>query len=325
MEPAGHPRGVLLVANDRALEWLRPLLASLRHHDPDLAVLVVPFDDEHHRVSALVEGLGIDLWAPEPLLALADRIGRAVLAGAPPGSRSGHFRRLLALEAPFDQTLYLDNDIVVTGDLSDSFAAAAAGGRRWTFTDTSDGCSYATEEALAAARSRGGGRQWCSGSFFVTRQQGALLQIAQACSDVDPASSGFFADDQGFINWLVDRHPGDAAMLCDVGGHGGTWAGNETARRAASRGGAGGPPTTLLHWAGVPDPVLGMPAFRTWAGYRLRAVGAPAEAPAAVADLARSCRRGLAPRVERARTRLTHGLRPLPRMPGRARRRRRSS
>ena len=46
-------RGVYTLANDPMYDWLVAFLESMREHEPDLPIVVIPFDDRIERVARL--------------------------------------------------------------------------------------------------------------------------------------------------------------------------------------------------------------------------------------------------------------------------------
>ena len=70
-------RGVYIVAYDKVAENAIALMSSLRIHDPDVPVFLIPFNDDHQRVaSRLAELYDVQLFPDlEFLEALTKQIG----------------------------------------------------------------------------------------------------------------------------------------------------------------------------------------------------------------------------------------------------------
>ncbi|MFF7636341.1 hypothetical protein ACFZB9_24815 [Kitasatospora sp. NPDC008050] len=101
-------RGVYFVANDRVFDLATVFLTSFRRHNPDIALRLIPFDAEHHRLAALGERYGFTLWADQELLSRCDEISLAFHEHP-----KGHFRKLAAWAGEFNEFLYIDSDTAV--------------------------------------------------------------------------------------------------------------------------------------------------------------------------------------------------------------------
>ena len=114
-------RGVYTLANDGVYDWLAAFLASYHDHEPNLPVIVIPFDDRMDRVRTLRERFRFEIFEGDCLREL-DRIGATYF---PDNYNWTHvFRKFAAFWGPFERFVFLDSDIVLLGPLGEFFDRA---------------------------------------------------------------------------------------------------------------------------------------------------------------------------------------------------------
>ncbi len=113
-------RGIYIVANDRVLENAIALLNSIRLHDQEIPVYLIPFNDEYQNVLATLNRLHrVQLFPDIELIErLTNRVGeifdRDFL------KLPNKMRKLAVWFGEFDEFLYIDTDIVVFDKISET-------------------------------------------------------------------------------------------------------------------------------------------------------------------------------------------------------------
>lgn len=117
------PEGVLCLANDAVIGDLTALCESVRRHDPQLPLTVIPFDDRVERTRRLLAGFGFDLFSG-PQLEEMDELGRRYWPGETFRPRT--MRKFCAFTGAYERFLFLDSDIVLFESMEPFFAAFRA-------------------------------------------------------------------------------------------------------------------------------------------------------------------------------------------------------
>ncbi|MEP0920936.1 Npun_R2821/Npun_R2822 family protein [Leptolyngbya sp. ST-U4] len=105
-------RGIYIVANDRVLDQSIALLNSLRLHDPDTPIVLIPYDENYHQVAAALARHQVQLF---PDLNLLERCSQRLhqIFGDRFFDKPNKLRKQACWLGPFDEFLYIDTDIVV--------------------------------------------------------------------------------------------------------------------------------------------------------------------------------------------------------------------
>ncbi|MGB7251408.1 MAG: hypothetical protein WBC73_20910, partial [Phormidesmis sp.] len=115
-------RGVYIVANDKVAENAIALMSSLRLHDPEVPVYLIPFNDDYH---AVAERLG-DLYDVKlfPDLAFVEALTQKIGNIFPRDflALPNKMRKLAAWFGPLDEFLYIDTDILFFTPVSETLA-----------------------------------------------------------------------------------------------------------------------------------------------------------------------------------------------------------
>ncbi len=110
--------GMVIIANDRVIDWLLPFLESYATTSSAIPLYIIPYDDNLVRTRQAAELYGAEVvsFDSDELDALAKR-----LYPLNPGHRR-RLRKLLALSLPVDEVIYLDVDTLILRDLSTRLA-----------------------------------------------------------------------------------------------------------------------------------------------------------------------------------------------------------
>ncbi len=113
-------RGVYIVANDRVADNAIALLSSLRLHDPDLPVIMIPFNGECQKVSeVLTNYFNVQIF---PDLDFLEEFTATIGSIFPPDflKLPNKMRKLAAWFGPLEEFLYVDTDIITFRPLTES-------------------------------------------------------------------------------------------------------------------------------------------------------------------------------------------------------------
>ncbi|MFZ9736656.1 MAG: Npun_R2821/Npun_R2822 family protein [Prochlorotrichaceae cyanobacterium] len=113
-------RGIYILGNDRVIDDAIALLNSIRLHDPDTPIVLIPYDEQYQKIAEISgEKFGVQVY---PDLELVDRISHRLhdTFGTKFFARPNTFRKEACWYGLFDQFLYLDTDIVVFEKIIDT-------------------------------------------------------------------------------------------------------------------------------------------------------------------------------------------------------------
>ena len=273
--------GIYILANDRVYDWTVALLESLRAHDPDLPIVLIPFDANMSRLSAHARTYRFDLAKDSSLQAL-DEIGWTLAEGRPAGWIP-MFRKLYAFWGPFDHAMYLDADIIALETLSDVLRAFAQSGRDFCYFDGTDEYVYRTASFIREMKARYGARLFNAGFWCARKGALSLQRVAEGVKAASAIREELLPDimEQSAVNYLIQtaglNYGGLQDLLPGMASH--HWA--VRWRRIERRDGAyrvghrASPDferrVKVLHWAGIRLSPL-MPYRRLFLKYRLRSL-----------------------------------------------------
>ncbi len=206
-------RGVYVLANDAVIEAFLALVHSLRRHDPELPVTVIPYNDALAELRKLAPQLRFDILDEAPCRrfdALAQQVNGSPLA-------AGMFRKHAAFAGPYDEFIYLDADIVVTSSLQEILTAFAASPYDLVYFDPDMSQVYLPE--LAAQMIATHQAQGFNAGVFVARKglvsdadRGRLAPEAAQLRDQLKVS----AIDQPFLNYTMHRLRRRLALITEL-------------------------------------------------------------------------------------------------------------
>jgi len=109
-------RGIYFIANDSVLELTIAFLNSLRVYNPDIAVCLIPYDNNIDMLKMLRRKYNFIIFKDVSLLKTCDNISKDFH-----GDIKGHYRKFAIWEGVFDEFIYIDIDTVILHDLSANF------------------------------------------------------------------------------------------------------------------------------------------------------------------------------------------------------------
>ncbi|UOM36759.1 hypothetical protein [Acuticoccus sp. I52.16.1] len=208
--------GIVFSANDAVLSWTLPFLTSLRAHNPDIPLALIPFDADCEGVLDLAGRFGFTVFEDESFGRL-EAIGARLELGH--SSYGPHwFRRYAAFWGPFERFAYLDARQVILGDLTAFVEATATFGIDLAYYDTELDQVYAPGPMRTRFLREGGARgfnsgRWASRRGLFTVDDFETLVEAQMTvrSELNPRNT-----DQAFINHACDAHGVRMVKISDL-------------------------------------------------------------------------------------------------------------
>ncbi|MEM8544752.1 MAG: Npun_R2821/Npun_R2822 family protein [Cyanobacteria bacterium P01_H01_bin.119] len=271
-------RGVYIVANDKVADNAIALLSSLRLHDPDLPVVMIPFNDSHQQASSVLQrDYGVELFEDYVFLEdLTQTIGEIFPKDflALPNK----MRKLAAWFGPLDEFLYIDTDILLFDSLNstlDYFAQADFLCCDYHFKGRGLGDVFSpvvleqqifTETDVQDVFNSG---FWGSKKSALSLEQlYTRLKECAAHREYFDFSSG--TTDQPIMNYLVLKSiPRRLNLVKANPNEPGSWGGTPHFQERDHRLYDGDRPLRYLHWAGTPMRPGG-PYRQLWEYYRYR-------------------------------------------------------
>jgi hypothetical protein len=198
-DDAARRRGVYTLANDGVYDWLVAFLESMREHEPDLPIVVIPFDDRIDRIARLRSTYRFDIM-DDPLLAETDRMGATYYPGDALWPHA--FRKLAAFWGPFENFAFFDSDVVILQPLREYFDKAEVT-PGFVCGDLDVAQCFVPGNLRDAMLSTGQITGFNTG-FFMSRRNAFTFEHMQSLADEGLAiKNGFTFGDQPFINWCV--------------------------------------------------------------------------------------------------------------------------
>lgn len=111
--------GIYIVANDTVIEQTIAFLKSLRYHDQDTPIILIPFDANYERVLEVAQPFGVERFedlqfVDELCLKLHDIFGKGFF------NTPNKQRKQACWFGPFERFLYIDVDIIVFEKIFDN-------------------------------------------------------------------------------------------------------------------------------------------------------------------------------------------------------------
>ncbi len=285
-------RGIYIIANDKVTDHAIALLNSIRLHDADTPIVMIPYDDNYHNIAhTLHKHYGVGIYED---LTFIDRLSNKLYEtfGGKFFARPNQFRKQACWFGPFDEFLYIDTDIVVFEKIIDNLNYLNntdficcdyqhAGGIKNVFT------TQVIEEKLFTESEVKGifnGGFWGSKKNLISEQD--LYETFAECA-AHPEYFDFSekTSDQPIINYmLLKRIPRRFNIVRREGKAPGSWAGTSYFQTQGHI--LIDPvikqPLQYLHWAGIRIQP-GCPYWEIWEYYRnLNSALPPADFPAPV-------------------------------------------
>lgn len=113
-------RGIYICANDRAIDQSIALLNSIKLHDQQTPIVLIPYNEPYDKIAQLLaDSYGVSVYQN---LEMIDRLLNHLFEafGKDFFARHDQFRKMAAWFGEFDEFLYIDTDIVVFEKIIDN-------------------------------------------------------------------------------------------------------------------------------------------------------------------------------------------------------------
>ncbi len=199
--------GVYFSANDRVYDWTIAFLNSYRTFNPDLRLLLIPFNDECDRILKLQDTYNFEIYT-DPSFERLEAIGQAFELGHTP-TGPYWFRRYATFWGPCDRFMYLDARQVVLADLQPVIRALDAYDFELLHFDCAIDQVYAPGDFRRQLLRQGKARGFLSGLWAARKGLFRLEEFEQLATtalqirdQLNPRNT-----DQAFINYCCDMKP----------------------------------------------------------------------------------------------------------------------
>ena len=284
-------RGIYITANDKVTDHAIALINSIRVHDLETPIVLIPYDDNYHQVAEILkERHGVRVYED---LEFIDRLSNRLheIFGGNFFARPNQFRKQACWFGEFDEFLYIDTDIVVFEKLIDTLNYFSEydflscdyqhlGGIKNVFTPK------VIEDNLFAANELQdifNGGFWASKKGLISEQD--LYDTFSECA-AHPEYFDFSqkTSDQPIINYMIlKRIARRFNIIRRPDGAPGSWAGSSHFVLDGDRliDPSVDQPLQYLHWAGIRIQP-GCPYWQIWEHYRYLHEPKPLETPQVV-------------------------------------------
>lgn len=268
-------RGIYIVANDRVADNAIALLSSLRRHDPNVPIVLIPFDQRYQGVAERLQRYQVSLF---PDLAFLEAFTQKIGEIFPKDflALPNKMRKLAGWFGPLDDFLYIDTDILFFGPVTETLAYLEQAdficcdyhfkgrGIQDIFSQRVIDDGIFTPEALQDVFNSG---LWGSKKGAISLEQ--MYDLLQDCAqhrEYFDFSSG--TTDQPIINYLALKAIPRRLNIAKANpSEPGSWGGSPHFEQRDRRLYDGDRPLRYLHWAGTPMRPGG--PYRTlWEYYR---------------------------------------------------------
>ncbi len=199
--------GVYFSANDKVYDWTIAFLNSFRTFNPDLRLILIPFNEKCDRILQLQTQYDFEVYI-DPSFTRLEAIGKAFELGH---TLTGHywFRRYAAFWGQLDRFMYLDARQVVLADLTPLITALDKFGFDFLHYDCAINQVYEPGEFRQQLLKQGRGRgfnsgRWASrkGLFSLEEFETLAAEALKIRDQLNPRNT-----DQAFINYCCDMKP----------------------------------------------------------------------------------------------------------------------
>ncbi len=270
-------RGIYIIANDRVIEQAIALLKSIRVHDTDTPIVMIPYDDQYQAIAKrLTENYGVKVYED---LQFIERLSNQLheIFGNKFFARPNQFRKQACWFGAFDEFLYIDTDIVVFEKIIDNLDYLNnydficcdyqhTGGIKNVFTNKVIEDKVFTKTEVQDIFNGG---FWGSKKSLISEQ--VLYETFSECA-AHPEYFDFSekTSDQPIINYMMLKHmPRRFNIVRRPGGAPGNWAGSKQFQTQGHQliDPNVNQPLQYLHWAGIRIQP-GCPYWDIWKYYR---------------------------------------------------------
>ena len=287
-------RGIYITANDKVTDHAIALINSIRVHDLDTPIVLIPYDDNYHQVAEILkERHGVRVYED---LEFIDRLSNRLheIFGGDFFARPNQFRKQACWFGEFDEFLYIDTDIVVFEKLIDTLNHFSQydflscdyqhlGGINNVFTAKIIEDEIFTQNELKDIFNGG---FWASKKGLISEQD--LYDTFSECA-THPEYFDFSqkTSDQPIINYMILKRIAQRFNIVRrPKGAPGNWAGSSQFLVDGDRliDPSVDQPLQYLHWAGIRIQP-GCPYWKIWEHYRYLHESKPPETPQVVKKL----------------------------------------
>lgn len=270
-------RGIYIIANDRVIEQAIALLKSIRVHDTDTPIVMIPYDDHYQAIAKLLtENYGVKVYED---LQFIERLSNQLhgIFGKKFFARPNQFRKQACWFGAFDEFLYIDTDVVVFEKIIDNLNYLNnydficcdyqhTGGIKNVFTNKVIEDKVFTDTEVQDIFNGG---FWGSKKSLISEQ--VLYETFSECA-AHPEYFDFSekTSDQPIINYMMLKHmPRRFNIVRRPGGAPGNWAGSKQFQTQGHQliDPNVNQPLQYLHWAGIRIQP-GCPYWDIWKYYR---------------------------------------------------------
>ena len=270
-------RGIYIIANDRVIEQAIALLNSIRVHDTDTPIVMIPYDDHYQAIAKrLTENYGVKVYEDLPFIErLSNQLHK--IFGNKFFARPNQFRKQACWFGAFDEFLYIDTDVVVFEKIVDNLNYLNnydficcdyqhTGGIKNVFTNKVIEDKVFTDTEVQDIFNGG---FWGSKKSLISEQ--VLYETFSECA-AHPEYFDFSekTSDQPIINYmLLKQMPRRFNIVRRPGGAPGNWAGSKHFQTQGHQliDPNVNQPLQYLHWAGIRIQP-GCPYWDIWKYYR---------------------------------------------------------
>lgn len=199
--------GVYFSANDRVYNWTIAFLNSYRTFNPDLRLLLIPFNDECDRILRLQDTYNFEIYT-DPSFERLEAIGQAFELGYTP-TGPYWFRRYASFWGPCDRFMYLDARQVVLADLQPVIRALDDYDFELLHFDCAIDQVYTPGDFRRKLLRQGKARGFNSGRWAARKELFSMEELEQFATtalqirnQLNPRNT-----DQAFINYCCDMKP----------------------------------------------------------------------------------------------------------------------
>lgn len=279
---ANPSHGLYFLANDAVLNWAIAFFESVRTHDPDLRMVMIPFNSQIDGLVAVRDKYRFELF-DDPSLPQLDEIGKRFF---PHKEMPRHtFRKFAVFWGPLERFIFSDVDIVTLKSLREFSDAYDRSGLDLLHTDEEIFQVYETPELQARMIKNFGSHGFNTGFWAARRGLLSLERIAVLAEEAMPVAPQFNQGtyEQPFLNFCCDvsrmRYAHMSDFIPDMSRR--FLSNQKHIKRdsdgmyrihdAASK--ENGKRISLVHWAGTPANAV-MPYRSLFLHYRLKSLPA---------------------------------------------------
>jgi hypothetical protein len=208
--------GVYFSANDVVYDWTLAFLNSFRKFNPDLRLILIPFNEQCDRLLQLQDRYNFEVYL-DPSFDRLEAIGRDFELGHTP-TGPYWFRRYAAFWGPCDRFIYLDARQVVLADLTPFITALDEFDFEFLHYDCAIDQVYESGEFRQQLLKQGKGRGFNSGRWAARKGLFSIEEFEKLAAaalkirgQLNPRNT-----DQAFINYCCDMKPAICGHFAEV-------------------------------------------------------------------------------------------------------------